>query len=171
MGKPGQRRRDQIRMTAYNIAKSRIEFQNRTEYIETLQTETINLKLEILDLQVVQDTLKKENVDLKGENSEFKLSLEKLENKHCEDMKVTLQAQKDDLSKRHKMILKHYSEELEAKYKESFNITSNNCKSETSKLKTEIQRLSMELLSARRAILTAGVRRPIYSPGKYTENG
>ena len=50
-------------------------------------------------------------------------------------------------------------------------LSTNKCKSESSKLKLEIQRLSIELLAARRAILTAGVRKPIYSPGKYTDNG
>ena len=57
----------------------------KDKYIDSLSTETINLKVEILDLQVAQDTLKKENWDLKVENSGFKLSLEdisKLENKH-----------------------------------------------------------------------------------------
>ena len=158
-------------MTIYNIAKARMEFQKRNKYIETLQTETIHLKVEILDLQVVQDTLKKENEDLKVENSEFKSSLEKLESTHSEKMKEALQTQKDDLSKKHKVILKNYSGELKSKYEESYNISINNCKSETSKLKIEIQRLSTELLAARRAILAASVRKPIYSPGKYTENG
>lgn len=143
MGKPAYHRRNQMRMTAYNITKARIEFQKRTKYIEALQTETINLKIEILDLQVVRNSLKKENEDLKGENYELKLSLEDIsnqENKHLEELESALQAQKEDLSKRHFIILKKYSEELESKYEERFTISLNQCKLQTSDLKRQIKK-------------------------------
>ena len=171
MGKPAHHRRNQMRMTAYNITKARIEFQKRLEYIEALQTETINLKVEILDLQVVQNSLKIENEYLKVENSELKLSLEDIsnqENKHLEELESALQAQKEDLSKRHLVILKNYSEELESRYEERFTISLNHCKSQTSDLKRQIERQSVELEAARSTILSAGTRRPVYSPGRYS---
>ena len=144
-------------MKVYNITKARGESQMKDKYIESLHSETINLKVEILDLQVV--------------NSKLNEHLERLNVQQKEDTKEKLEAQKEYLSTRHTAILTDFSEKLKLKYEQNFKRSTEHCKSETLSLKREIDRLSVELDSTRRTIRSVGTRRPVYSPGKYTDNG
>ena len=97
---------------------------------------------------------------LKVENARLRQEM----SKHSEELLEALKAQKEDLSKKHTAILKNYSENLKLKYEENFNKSKHYFES-------QIESLTMELQAAKRAILSVGTRRPVYSPGKYTENG
>ena len=73
------------------------------------------------------------------------------------------------MSTRHTAILTDFYEKLTLKYEQNFKRSTEHCKSETLSLKREIDRLSVELDSTRRTIRSVGTRRPVYSPGKYTD--
>ena len=79
--------------------------------------------------------------------------------------------QKDFFSKKHIQLLKIHSENLKQKYEEIFNRSVEAFKLETSALKLKIAKLSQELELAKQTILSSGTRRPVYSPGRYTDNG
>ena len=80
-------------------------------------------------------------------------------------------AQKDYFSKKHIDILKYHSEKLKQKYEENFQQSLQAFELETSGLKIKIEKLSQELEMAKQIILSSGTRRPVYSPGKYKDNG
>ena len=77
----------------------------------------------------------------------------------------------DYLSKKHIDILKSYSEKLKQKYEKQFTDSSKYFELECSKLKQQVNWLSKELEIAKLARIHATQRKPVYSPGKYTENG
>ena len=144
-------------MKLYNFAKSGGVLQKKNDCIVALQIETVSLKADILDLQV--------------DHGKLILYIESIKNQQKEAIKERLEAQREHLSIRHTAILTNYSEKLKLKYEQNFNESFDHFKSENLSLKSEVDRLSLELDLARSAIRSAGTRRPVYSPGKYTDNG
>ena len=79
--------------------------------------------------------------------------------------------QKEYFFKKHIDILKHHGEKMKQQYEQNFNESVKRFESETSGLKMQIERLSLNLEAAKKQLLLAGKRRPVYSPGKYSEDG
>ena len=79
--------------------------------------------------------------------------------------------QNNYLSKKHVDILKSYSENLKQKYEKQFTDSSKYFELECSKMKQQVNWLSKELKMAKLARIHATQKKPVYSPGKYTENG
>ena len=86
-------------------------------------------------------------------------------------MEEALSAQKEYFSKKHIDILKNHSEKLKQKYEQNFIESLKNNESETSGLKLQIEKLTLDLKIAKQKLICSGQRRPVYSPGKYCENG
>ena len=141
-----------------------------------------NFKIEILKQEITE--LKQENIELSNNyNSQLKIEMFESENlyliKEIESIKTETEAkyskeiksQKDILSKKHTEILTSYSKQLEEKYEKSHNKALKYFESQSSDLKMQIKMLSQELKAANQAILTVCKRKPVYSPGKYLENG
>ena len=81
-------------------------------------------------------------------------------------MKEALSSQKNYLNERHIKILEKYSEDLTEKYRKQFNEKSKLYQSEISKLKDENEKLKHNLEATRQALLSSGMRKPVYSAGK-----
>ena len=139
-------------------------------------------KIELLKQEITD--LKQENIELANNyNSQLKIEMLESENlyliKEIESIKTETEAkhskeiksQKDILSKKHTEILTSYSKKLEEKYEKSHNKALKYFESQSSDLKMQIEMLSQELKAANQAILTVCKRKPVYSPGKYLENG
>ena len=56
-------------------------------------------------------------------------------------------------------------------YGKQFNESSKNFQSEISKLKDENRKLMDDLEATRQALLSSGMRKPVYSAGKFCDNG
>ena len=101
----------------------------------------------------------------------LKLQNENLRANYSQEVEKALAAQRDFFSKKHLQLLKNHTEKLKEKYEENFNKSLEYFELEKSGLKNRIVNLSQELEVAKQALLSSGTRRPIYSPGKYCENG
>ena len=77
------------------------------------------------------------------------------------EIEKALESQKSHLEERHQLILKNYSEQNKAKYKENFDKAVNFYKSEISDLN---QKLDM----ANKRVLTSNIRTPLFSSGRYS---
>ena len=161
MGKPAQQRRSRARMTQYNIAKANKLLQAKQNQIGRLKSEVFTLKEVILKLNI-------ELENIKVETSQFK---ENFTVEYSQKMKEALLSQKNYLNERHILILEKYSEDLSEKYRKQFNESSKLFQSETSKLKDENKKLVHNLEATKQALLSSGMRKPVYSPGKYCDNG
>ena len=106
--------------------------------------------------------------NIKVETSQFK---ENFTVEYLQTMKEALLSQKNYLNERHILILEKYSEDLCEKYRKQFNESSKLFQSETSKLKDENQKLVHNLEATKQALLSSGMRKPVYSPGNYRDNG
>jgi len=197
MGKLSLQRYNRKRMTKYNNAKGLekyiVEQQENISFIDKLKEENEKVTQELESVkkessQILQekrrqiDLIKGEVLDLKQANYKLKSELEniKIETSHFKDnfkldfsqkMDEALSSQKNHLNKKHIQILEKYSEDLAEKYRKQFNETSKLCESDTLKLKDQIKMLSLELEATKQALLSAGRRKPVYSPGKYCDNG
>ena len=87
------------------------------------------------------------------------------------DLEVALVSQKKDLNEKHVKILKNYSETLKEKYAKQFDNFCKTFQSENSELKCQIKRLHYDLEASKQALLSSAMRKPVYSPGKYCDNG
>ena len=161
MGKPAQQRRSRARMTQYNIAKANKLLQAKQNQIGRLKSEVFTLKEVILKLNI-------ELENIKVETSQFK---ENFTVEYSQKMKEALLSQKNYLNERHILILEKYSEDLSEKYRKQFNESSKLFQSETSKLKDENKKLVHNLEATKQALLSSGMRKPVYSPGNYRDNG
>ena len=92
-------------------------------------------------------------------------------NEYSQKMKEALLSQKNYLNERHILILEKYSEDLSEKYRKQFNESSKLFQSETSKLKDENKKLVHNLEATKQALLSSGMRKSVYSPGNYRDNG
>ena len=111
-----------------------------THFNNTKAREELNnkdQKIELLQKEIVG--LKQDSVDL------------------CNQLKM----QKYNLNEKHKEILREYSEDLKAKYKENFDSAANIYLAEISALKTKLQIEKSNRLSQ-------NIKRPVYSPGRYS---
>ena len=86
-------------------------------------------------------------------------------------MKEALNSQKNYLNEKHIKILEKYSEDLTEKYRKQFNESSKHFQSEISKLKDENRKLTHDIEATRQALLSSGMRKPVYSAGKFCDNG
>ena len=161
MGRMSQQRRSRARMTQYNIAKANKLLQAKQNQIGRLKSEVFTLKEVILKLNI-------ELENIKVETSQFK---ENFTVEYSQKMKEALLSQKNYLNERHILILEKYSEDLSEKYRKQFNESSKLFQSETSKLKDENQKLVHNLEATKQALLSSGMRKPVYSPGNYRDNG
>ena len=127
------------------------------------------------DLKLENANLFVENMELKETlaniDNHVKFQFESLKSQYSQEREDALRTQKDYLSERHTNILSAYSEKLKQHYDKSFNESVSRCENETRVLKMKVASLSRELDAARQAIRGAGTRRPVYSPGLYSENG
>ena len=101
------------------------------------------------------DLLEKEIDKLNDINKELRLNC-------ARDTENALILQKHELNEKHKIILREYSENLKIKYKINFDNAIKSYKNEIASLKNKLA----EEKSSRLALST---RRPIYSPGRYTD--
>ena len=161
MGRMSQQRRSRARMTQYNIAKANKLLQAKQNQIGRLKSEVFTLKEVILKLNI-------ELENIKVETSQFK---ENFTVEYSQKMKEALLSQKNYLNERHILILEKYSEDLSEKYRKQFNESSKLFQSETSKLKVENKKLVHNLEATKQALLSSGMRKPVYSPGNYRDNG
>ena len=161
MGKPAQHRRSKERMTRYNIAKANKILQGKQNQIGVLKSEIFTLKEANLKLEI-------ELKNVKVENSEFK---DKFTAEYSQKMKEALTSQKNYSNERYIKILEKYSEDLTEKYRKQFNEKSKPFLSEISKLKDENEKLKHNLEATKQALLSSGMRKPVYSAGKYCDNG
>ena len=161
MGRMSQQRRSRARMTQYNIAKANKLLQTKQNQIGRLKSEVFTLKEVILKLNI-------ELENIKVETSQFK---ENFTVEYSQKMKEALLSQKNYLNERHILILEKYSEDLSEKYRKQFNESSKLFQSETSKLKDENKKLVHNLEATKQALLSSGMRKPVYSPGNYRDNG
>ena len=161
MGRMSQQRRSRARMTQYNIAKANKLLQAKQNQIGRLKSEVFTLKEVILKLNI-------ELENIKVETSQFK---ENFTVEYSQKMKEALLSQKNYLNERHILILEKYSEDLSEKYRKQFNESSKLFQSETSKLKDENKKLVHNLEATKQALLSSGMRKPVYSAGKYCDNG
>ena len=161
MGRVSQQRRSRDRMTQYNIAKANKLLQAKQNQIGRLKSEVFTLKEVILKLNI-------ELENIKVETSQFK---ENFTVEYSQKMKEALLSQKNYLNERHILILEKYSEDLSEKYRKQFNESSKLFQSETSKLKDENKKLVHNLEATKQALLSSGMRKPVYSPGNYRDNG
>ena len=161
MGRMSQQRRSRARMTQYNIAKANKLLQAKQNQIGRLKSEVFTLKEVILKLNI-------ELENIKVETSQFK---ENFTVEYSQKMKEALLSQKNYLNERHILILEKYSEDLSEKYRKQFNESSKLFQSETSKLKDENKKLVHNLEATKQALLSSGMRKPVYSPGNYRDNG
>ena len=148
-------------MTQYNIAKANKLLQAKQNQIGRLKSEVFTLKEVILKLNI-------ELENIKVETSQFK---ENFTVEYSQKMKEALLSQKNYLNERHILILEKYSEDLSEKYRKQFNESSKLFQSETSKLKDENKKLLHNLGATKQALLSSGMRKPVYSPGNYRDNG
>ena len=148
-------------MTQYNIAKANKLLQAKQNQIGRLKSEVFTLKEVILKLNI-------ELENIKVETSQFK---ENFTVEYSQKMKEALLSQKNYLNERHILILEKYSEDLSEKYRKQFNESSKLFQSETSKLKVENKKLVHNLEATKQALLSSGMRKPVYSPGNYRDNG
>ena len=160
MGRMSQQRRSRARMTQYNIAKANKLLQAKQNQIGRLKSEVFTLKEVILKLNI-------ELENIKVETSQFK---ENFTVEYSQKMKEALLSQKNYLNERHILILEKYSEDLSEKYRKQFNESSKLFQSETSKLKDENKKLVHNLEATKQALLSSGMRKPVYSPGNYRDN-
>ena len=161
MGRMSQQRRSRARMTQYNIAKANKLLQAKQNQIGRLKSDVFTLKEVILKLNI-------ELENIKVETSQFK---ENFTVEYSQKMKEALLSQKNYLNERHILILEKYSEDLSEKYRKQFNESSKLFQSETSKLKDENKKLVHNLEATKQALLSSGMRKPVYSPGNYRDNG
>ena len=161
MGRMSQQRRSRARMTQYNIAKANKLLQAKQNQIGRLKSEVFTLKEVVLKLNI-------ELENIKVETSQFK---ENFTVEYSQKMKEALLSQKNYLNERHILILEKYSEDLSEKYRKQFNESSKLFQSETSKLKDENKKLVHNLEATKQALLSSGMRKPVYSPGNYRDNG
>ena len=161
MGRMSQQRRSRARMTQYNIAKANKLLQAKQNQIGRLKSEVFTLKEVILKLNI-------ELENIKVETSQFK---ENFTVEYSQKMKEALLSQKNYLNERHILILEKYSEDLSEKYRKQFNESSKLFQSETSKLKDKNKKLVHNLEATKQALLSSGMRKPVYSPGNYRDNG
>ena len=161
MGRMSQQRRSRARMTQYNIAKANKLLQAKQNQIGRLKSEVFTLKEVILKLNI-------ELENIKVETNQFK---ENFTVEYSQKMKEALLSQKNYLNERHILILEKYSEDLSEKYRKQFNESSKLFQSETSKLKDENKKLVHNLEATKQALLSSGMRKPVYSPGNYRDNG
>ena len=161
MGRESQQRRSKARMTRYNIAKA-------NQLLQTKQNQIGRLKSEVFTLKDVNLKLKTELENIKVETGQFK---ENFIVEYSQKMKDALLSQKNYLNEKHIQILDKYSEDLTEKYRNQFNESSKLFQSETSKLKAENKKLLRDLEATKQALLSSGMRKPVYSPGNYRDNG
>ena len=158
MGKLSLQRYNKKRMTEYNNAKA----------LQDKQSQIVRMEGEVLDLKQANFKLKTELENIKIDSSHlrdnFKLDC-------SQKMDEALASQKNHLNKKHILILEKYSEDLTEKYRKQFNESAKLFESDTSKLKDQIKMLSLELEATKQALLSASRRKPVYSPGKYCDNG
>ena len=121
-----------------------------TRYNITKAKEAIEAK----DIKIV--VLEKEINKLKGENKDVCFSNKK-------DIEKALALQKQKLNEKHKEILQKYSDDLKIKYKKNFDDMVEHFQSEISSLKR-----NLEIEKATR--LSLNIKRPVYSPGRYSDN-
>ena len=148
-------------MTRYNIAKANKILQGKLNQIGLLKSEIFTLKEANLKLKI-------ELKNVKVENSEFK---DKFTAEYSQKMKEALISQKNYLNERHIKILEKYSEDLTEKYRKQFTKKSKPFQSEISKLKDENEKLLRNLEATKQALLSSGMRKTVYSAGKYCDNG
>ena len=84
-----------------------------------------------------------------------------LHDTYANDIENALTLQKQDLNEKHKIILQNYTVKLKANYTKSFD---NAIKS----YQTEIASLKDKLEEEKLSRLRLNVRRPVYSPGRYS---
>ena len=146
---------------ARNLMKLRVFNNAKKSHLETQQhfkQENLNIKVENSCLKIEMETI---NYQLNQERKNKVSFKENLRKKCSQEMEAALSSQKDYFSKKHIKILKHHSEKLKEKYERNFNESLNSFKLETSDLKIQIEKLSLELEVSKRAILSAGTRRPV----------
>ena len=171
MGKPAQQRRSRERMTRYNIAKANKILQGKQNQIGVLKSEIFTLKEANLKLETELKNVKIENSILKEDNVKSKTELVNFKLECSQKMTEALLSQKNYLFEKHVKILENYSEDLKEKYRKQFNESSKAFQSETLKLKTQIKLLLHDLEVSKQALLSSAMRKPVYSPGKYCDNG
>jgi len=121
-------------MTVYNINKA----------TEKLQATDIKMQ----DLEKEISILNKQNKDLL--------------NNSMHETEKALELQKRRLNEKHQLILKNYSEQNKAKYKDNFDKVVNFYKSEIASLKDLLETEKCHRISS-------NTRRPIFSSGRYSE--
>ena len=99
-------------MGKYNIAKSTGLLQKKNEFIETLQIETVFLKVDILGLQVDYDNL---SVDLESLNNRQKEAQQAIKTK---DQKIQLLEKENAIKEIKIVLLEKEAENLTAENKE-----------------------------------------------------
>ena len=120
-----------------------------TRYNITKAKEAIEAK----DIKIV--VLENEINKLKGENKDVCFSNKK-------DIEKALALQKQKLNEKHKEILQKFSDDLKIKYKKNFDDMVEHFQNEISSLQK-----TLEIEKATR--LSLNIKRPVYSPGRYTE--
>ena len=138
-------------MTQYNIAKA---VENYSFFV-----------------QCKVDVLIAENLELSKENKIIRNEAENTSSRKDKEKEEALVNQKDYFSMKHDEILKSYAEKLKLKYDQSFQASLKHFQLENSQLKKQITKLSQDLKDTKQALLRSASRKPVYSPGKYTENG
>ena len=99
----------------------------------------------------------KEVIKLRHENEE----LATLQNSNSQEMELALQKQRDFFSEKHKAILKEHSEKLKDFYRTNFNEA-------ITFYKSEITSLNEKLSLTKQKLISSNIKRPIFSPGKFS---
>ena len=84
-----------------------------------------------------------------------------LRDDYASDIENALTLQKQDLNEKHKIIMKNYTEDLKASYTKTFD-------SAVKSYQKEISLLKVKLAEEKSSRLRLNIRRPVYSPGRYS---
>ena len=115
----------------------------------------------LLNFHMIKNKQKVESLKLQNKN---------LLTDYSQKVEKAFSDQREFFSKKHIQLLKNHSEKLKVKYEENFNKSVECFQLEITGLKNQILNISRELEVAKQALISSGTRRPVYSPGKYSEN-
>ena len=142
--------------SAAKLARSR-ERAKHFHLSRALKKENVNLYFEIQKLKAEKDQIQEEYDKFKVECSR--------------KVDEALKSQKSYLNERHLKILKNYSETLTERYEKQHNESSRYFQTEISDRNQEIKRLLHDLEVSRQARLADVIKKPVYSPGRYRDDG
>ena len=123
-------------------------------------------------------SLKQENASLGDEIEKIKAEKNLIEEEYykfkdecSQKVDEALSSQKTWLNEKHLKILKYYSDTLTKRYEQQFNDSSSYFQAKISERNEEIEMLKHDLEVSRQARIAFGLKKPVYSPGRYRDDG